>query len=251
MFSIGPKSLFEFDYYGTRVTMELGDIIFVLSLIYRGKKYFEKMTINQVKKDHRRVKRPSWTLDEKQLYLLSRFPSFAGRHGSIIRPIPQSLPNHSGCLGSYGLLYSPGDFGFVGARDLNNFLGKRKAFTIQDFSPLSLWSRTAAPRSYYPFGNERFAADVFDFSDKFLRCQIGELLVRQSLTTNPQALGFLVDIMTDLKARFKETSDLVDDFLGYPYLNHDPPTTNRETSPESGSLGVVHTSVAVDSDLQP
>jgi len=90
IFIHGNKSQVEFEYYGQRVQRELGDLIFILSVIYNGRKYFEKCTISQFKKDDDKLR---WNLSNKeQIYLLSRFPSFRGI-GSIIPMKEFNLPN--------------------------------------------------------------------------------------------------------------------------------------------------------------
>ena len=105
IFIHGNKSQVEFEYYGQRVQRELGDLVFILSVIYNGRKYFEKITISQFKKDYDGLK---WNISNKgQLYLLSRFPSFRGIKGSIIPMREFNLPNYSGCLGSFNLLFGP------------------------------------------------------------------------------------------------------------------------------------------------
>jgi hypothetical protein len=124
IFIHGNKSQVEFEYYGQRVQRELGDLIFILSVIHNGRKYFEKFTISQFKKDDGNLR---WDISNKeQLYLLSRFPSFRGIKGSIVPMREVNLPNYSGCLGSFNLLFSPGDFVFVSAPQLESFVGNRE-----------------------------------------------------------------------------------------------------------------------------
>jgi hypothetical protein len=41
VFIHGSKSRVEFEYYGKTVQRELGDLIFVISLVHNGRKYFE------------------------------------------------------------------------------------------------------------------------------------------------------------------------------------------------------------------
>jgi hypothetical protein len=93
IFIHGNKSQVEFEYYGQTIQRELGDLIFILSIIYNGSKYFEKFTISQFKKDNDKLR---WDLSNKeQIYLLSRFPSFRGIKGSIIPMKEFNLPNYS------------------------------------------------------------------------------------------------------------------------------------------------------------
>ena len=98
-------------------------MIFIVSVYFQGKKYFEKLTINQFKKAN---KTSSWSIKNKeQLFLLSRFPVFRGIQGSIIDEKNYAIPNYSGCLGSYGFLYKPGDFAFVSATKLDSYVGQK------------------------------------------------------------------------------------------------------------------------------
>ena len=47
------------------VPTELGDIIFIISIIFNGQKYFEKFTINQFKKDVQRKRAVSWNIKRR------------------------------------------------------------------------------------------------------------------------------------------------------------------------------------------
>jgi len=47
IFIHGNKSIVKLECSGEKC--ELGDIIFILSIVYKGKKYFEKLTISQMK----------------------------------------------------------------------------------------------------------------------------------------------------------------------------------------------------------
>ncbi|GFP37652.1 hypothetical protein HKBW3S44_01329 [Candidatus Hakubella thermalkaliphila] len=55
IFIHGNKSQVEFDYYGQNMQGEFGDLIFIISVVFNGWKYFEKLTINQFKKDRARL----------------------------------------------------------------------------------------------------------------------------------------------------------------------------------------------------
>ncbi len=81
IFIHGNKSQVEFEYYGQRVQRELGDLLFILSVIYNKRKYFEKFTISQFKKKMVRWFTTSWTL-EPQFYPPSQ--SFQVFHRSKI-----------------------------------------------------------------------------------------------------------------------------------------------------------------------
>ncbi len=130
IFIHGNRSQVEFEYYEEKKQRELGDIIFILSVVYNGKKYFEKMTITQVKKS----KTTSWSFyrnsAKEQLYLLSRFPTFRGVRNSLIPAKDYNLSNNSGCLGTHGLLYFPGDFALISSKELEAILSAKKRATI-------------------------------------------------------------------------------------------------------------------------
>jgi len=111
---------------------ELGDLIFIVSVIHKKKKIFERMTINQAKKG------PTPKIDAKQLFLLSHFPAFRlpGKWGGKV----YALPNYSHCLGSHSLLGNK--FTFISSVLLDYALrlgqcssvdGLRKWFTYEDF----------------------------------------------------------------------------------------------------------------------
>jgi hypothetical protein len=121
IFIHGNKSQVTFDYYGENKPGELGDLIFIISLVLNRQIYFEKLTVNQFKRDKTGQKSIAWEIDHKQLYLLSRFPKFRVVKGLIPKK-EFSLPNYSGCLGSFGLLYRPGDFVFVRSLDEQEIL---------------------------------------------------------------------------------------------------------------------------------
>ncbi len=208
VFIHGNKSQVEFEYYGKSTRRELGDIIFILSVVYNGKKYFEKMTITQVKKS----KNVQWKFNndgaKEQLYLLSKFPTFRGANNSLIPKKNYNLPNYSGCLGSHGLLYYPGDFALVSSEQLGTIMSGKKKLELKNllsiitpnhFCPCSCcWHLSDDidleefyhllhkliyfyPRyfRYFPFmcnlqilGNNCISYNVYDFSDKYLKGHI-------------------------------------------------------------------------------
>ena len=132
IFIHGNKSQVEFEYYGQKTQRELGDIIFILSVVHNGRKIFEKMTINQLKKS----KTTSWYLNNKsskqQLYLLSRFPTFRGVKRSLIPMKEYNLANISACLGSHGLLYLPGDFALISSKELEVLLSGKSSLNLNN-----------------------------------------------------------------------------------------------------------------------
>ena len=89
----GNKSQVKFDYGHKNLSVELGDLIFICTLVFQGKRYFERMTITQFKMDNDRKNIVSWTIDNrKQLYLLSRFPKFECVKG-VLPKKKFNLPN--------------------------------------------------------------------------------------------------------------------------------------------------------------
>ena len=134
IFVHGGKSQVKFDYYGTEKQVELGDMIFILDIVYGGFKFFETYTINQVKKATNNTKRIRWTLtgnSKLQAYLLSRFPSFYSVSGVVPNRI-YSLCNTFGCLGTHGLLFPPGDFALVSSLHLETILFSKNIIVFSD-----------------------------------------------------------------------------------------------------------------------
>jgi len=243
IFIHGKKSEVEFNYCGRITRRELGDIIFILSVVYNGKKYFEKLTINQVKKS----KGVSWSFgntgntgNKEQLYLLSRFPTFRGVKSSLIPQKHYNLPNFSGCLGTHGLLYPPGDFATISSKKLEDFLlsSNRKTIQLNDLVGLNTLQTTMCPchilkgsfyvllldiglhswecNSYFwkyckhsPFpccnlpilGNCCTASNAYEFSHRYLIGHVGELIYAKGLPYNENALKFLQDLFSVLKKK--------------------------------------------------
>jgi len=158
-----------------------------------------------------------------QLYLLSRFPAFEGFLGSIIPMREYILPNYSKCLGSYGLLYKPGDFVFVSAIDLDSLIGVRNSVRMNELYPLPNTVRYSPflPHFYpdmhelfylmekfyrrygfmndlcwYFFNNYHFSYNIFDFAHKYLTVGIGEPIFMARGIDNPQTRSFLHDLLS-------------------------------------------------------
>lgn len=282
IFIHGNKSQVEFEYYGQRVQRELGDLIFILSVIYNGKKYFEKFTISQFKKDNDSLR---WDISNKeQLYLLSRFPSFRGIRGSIIPMREFNLPNYSGCLGSFNLLFRHGDFVFVSAPQLESFVGNRKSInlfnvyklldppTFYSACPISfdlphieeffyiwreVWRRWPhrMPVQFFPpyfigvLGFSRSASNIHDFVDKYLRGYIGELTYSDIGVYNTPAFDFLRELFSVImrkaqKEKKTEFINFVNEFFRYPYGgNEGGMRENIEFDYEGGGIGIIYTSI--------
>ena len=277
IFIHGNKSQVEFEYYGQKVQRELGDLIFILSVIYNGKKYFEKFTISQFKKDNDRLR---WNISNKeQLYLLSRFPSFRGTRSSIIPMREFNLPNYSGCLGSFSLLFRPGDLAFVSATQLENIVGNRKSIDIVNIS--KLWESPSHYFTYYPpfdwpyiqkllhiqckmcghrmfipffppyfvgiLGLSHSASNIHDFVDKYLRGYIGELTYSDVGFYNKPALDFLRELLSAImlkaqKENKTEVAGFVTEFFEHPYGDNEGGIQKDvEFDYEDGGIGIIYT----------
>jgi len=284
VFIHGNKSQVEFEYYGEKTERELGDIIFILSVEYNNKKYFEKMTINQVKK----AKTVSWNFNKKdkngkhpnmeQLYLLSRFPTFKGTKNSLIPMKEYNLPNYSGCLGSHGLLYYPGDFALISSKSLEVILLYKKQLkfrdlllSIKDNYPFfyclcnylsdDLYLKEClyllhSPRDFrwYPFlccnlpvlGNNCIAYNSYDFSDKYLRGLIGELIYAKDLGYNHHAFQFLMDLLESIERKGGKYKNFVQDFKKFNYnpIGYGEDKNDKkyyEFDRDGGGLGIIYT----------
>lgn len=246
IFIHGTSSQVKFKYNGSEVHSELGDLIFILSVIYNREKYFEKFTISQSKKDNNKLK---WDLrNKKQIYLLSHFPSFKGVKGSMIPQETFILHNYYGCLGSFNLLFRPGDFIFISAPLLEMFIGNRNFIDIKDIKLWESWLqgyyfsypipfdwydieelfyvcrkyrifRNRLPVMFYPLyfgilGFSHFASNIYDFVDKYLRGFIGELVYSYENVYNKPAFDFLQKLLSKIKEKVINFSDK---FFMYPY----------------------------------
>ncbi|GIV41536.1 MAG: hypothetical protein KatS3mg034_0846 [Vicingaceae bacterium] len=282
IFIHGNKSQVEFIYYGEKKQRELGDIIFILSVVYNGKKYFEKMTINQVKKS----KDISWRFSnqsaKEQLYLLSRFPTFKGIKRSFIPSKEYNLSNNYGCLGTHGLLYSPGDFALVSSKELEVLLSMKNTLRLDDLLKLERKAMVCSccifhdveeciyifhkfihyyPRclEYFPFvcdlpvlGNKCISYNVYDFSNKYLLGHIGELIYAKELPYNNSAFQFLQDLLNAIgrKANRENLSDNISKFMSSFYKYEYADSWNGggieeygKVDYEDGGIGIIHTNV--------
>ena len=279
IFIHGQRSQVEFDFYGQKMKRELGDLLFIVSVISNGEKYFEKLTINQFKKDKPNIRIVSWDMSNKgQLYLLSRFPAFSGVSGSIIPMRKYVVPNYSGCLGSYGLLYKPGDFVFVSAIDLGPIIGIKSSVRINELSHLPTTTRyfPFLPH-FYPdivelfylmrefsrdyefvnglywnlFNNYHFSDNIFDFAHKYLTAGIGEPIFMARGVDNPQARSFLHELLSAarikaMKENLSDIKDFVKKFFEYGYASD-----NRRGGPgegidfdlRGGGIGIIYTTI--------
>lgn len=264
IFIHGNKSQVQFKYYGNWVnSIELGDLVFIISVVYNGKKHFEKITINQFKKEKSRSKSVSWSItNKKQLYLLSRFPPFRGVRGLIPKKTCY-LPNNSGCLGSYGLLYKPGDFAFISATRLDCFMGDRKTLKMTELHDLInttvkhpfYWCEVFCPLDWHILGNCHFSNDVFSFVHEYLRANIGEPALSKIGVDNPQVRIFLDKLMSVIESRArkekskeksKKMLNFVNAFREFPYLDTEKRNRFNKSAgfdDDRGGIGIIHTTI--------
>jgi hypothetical protein len=283
LFIIEPKTAFihgcpsrsgvEFFKDGKKERCEMGDLVFILSVAIGYTKYFEKITFCQFKKEDRC--KTNWKIDENQLFLLSRFPTFNGVKGSAVPPRQYNLANHSECLGSYGLFYRPGEFAFVSAKWLSHYMGNAKSIDGNDLFALSryidafrrcpsicfnnCYMRICCRHSTIVLGNDLFAFNVYDFVDRYLRGNVGECVLCEMGDYDPEVKGILYDLMNNLKllADREDNSkmkELVANYLRYEYVadmrrqKKDTIKRNDEviefnTTGSSGWFGIVHVTI--------
>jgi len=250
----GNKSQVEFRCYGKRTQVELGDLLFVMTVVLGGERSFEKLTINQFKRDGRSRRGVSWAIRNRaQLYLLSRFPRFRGVRGSIVPAREYALPNYSGCLGSYGLLYRPGEFTFVSGTEVDAILAHRNVLRKQELYSMTQYADTCSfpfrCAACSPFCNHQHAYNTFDFAHRFLRVGIGEPVFTMGGPDNSQAKGLLHDLLSEIRIRARrdgrpELLGIVDRFFRYAYPEAGGPDDFpeiRESDSEGGGIGVIHT----------
>ena len=277
IFIHGRRSMVEFEYQDRKFRRELGDIIFIISVAFQGKKYFEKMTISQAK---RYSTNGGWDLRNKgQLYLLSQFPPFKGIKGSIFPQKEYILPNCTGCLGTYLLLKQPDDLFLVSAVLMDHAFGSTQFLSsalrlheLQEY-PISLYNFSRlllhtvdllkSYRCSYPpmrrmvvTCSYHFLDSVWSFVNGYLRSCVGEpiYIAGERYASNRSALLFIHDLMNTLRERSPEEEEFVNHFKKYSYYNSefiDDPNnwdTNKEHrweeyDKEEGGLGIVLTTI--------
>lgn len=271
IFIHGNKSQVEFDYYGRKVQRELGDLIFLITLSFDDRCYFERLTINQCKKDKSGTKDITWDMTNKeQLYLLSRFPAFTVVKGLIPQGV-YNLPNYSGCLGSYGLLHKPGDFIFLSAKKLDNVIGANKTLKINklqsafDGNPSYIIPNmliTNPDFIYYlyrylpesmiyflsinPLAESHSSAyNAFDFVHKFLEMGIGEHIFIKDFAYNSQVRKFFHSFLKSInhKARIdgnKDIQSFVEKYFSYQSDDSYPGFEPNYGFYPGSSIGIIH-----------
>ena len=242
----------QFDYPGRiEEAVELGDLIFICTLVAESKRFFERMTISQFKKDNKTKKIFSWTINnDKQLYLLSRFPKFKCVEG-VLPKRDYCLSNTSGCLGSYGLIQEMGDFTFVSATCLDALLGKTKTIRKNE-----LYGKSASHEELLVDGfiidNCQLCLETYKFANDYLSLNIGEPTVVNYVNQNLQARAILGDLAHSMRAQTKKGAvpkgfmKFLDSFKEFPYsdgFGQDDRLDDLAPSDENSGIGIVHTTV--------
>ncbi|MDG6980894.1 MAG: hypothetical protein JRN51_07240 [Nitrososphaerota archaeon] len=255
----GFRSQVKFQYRGSTSQCELGDVVYILSITHGGRVFFERATFNQVKKADKHL---TWHVKPEQLFLLTSFPTFRGVAGSWISPDPHNWPNLTGCLGSYGLIYDS-DFLFVNARDLLRYLGLKKQLNLNQAMRIDWWPPFArwlgflhAPWDGLGASEYRFAANAAEFSRRFLRFGIGEILfIPPGAFDNPQARSMKKDLRRGIKSLWdsEHWDNKVESLwksLSLPYVGQDPPDDGEPypvpEDPDGPGTGVVHIRIEVE-----
>ncbi len=279
VFLHGGKSQVKFQYYDESARCELCDLLYIITVVYKGEIVLQKLTLSQFKK----ASSGSWKWDirnksgnkprKTQLYLLSRFPEFETVSRASLGSGKYSLPNHTGCLGSYCLLHAPGDFVFIAATSLAEIVGPRDNVCATDFVALGrngdAISRLRGPcalccpaeslcgpdcyfedfprgrlfkKSTYPY-----ATNVYDFSHKYLRLGIGEPVYALSTNYNEQLFNWWQNFLAATEQSNKKgvgAKKFIED-MPRKYLNRASNESRRHNDANLGyaGMGVIYTVV--------
>jgi len=257
---IHGKIMASFDFRGDEVRRELGDLIFILSVVYRNLIFFEKLTISQAKVTRNGV----WDLsNEAQLYLLSRFPPFkiSGRDREY------RLPNYTYTLGSYTLFdLRENDLVYISAGLLEEIVSANDSrvervnrekllrcyyyslflsyhrnwyvpwlLDLPTFIPPPLLSRKV-------LGVSLCSLDAFEFASNFLRGFIGEPAFSATGYYNCSIASFLQKLISYFEGK-KCFEDFAQHFTQYryPYDVPDPEGMEIEERGGEGGTGIIHT----------
>ncbi len=235
----GPRSYVEFNFMDRPVTKELGDMIIVTLVTDGSNRLVQKTCVIQNKKE----RDSHWNIDEEQLYLLKNFPPLSGSKGVFKRCKDLIFRNTSGCLGCYGLFFSPGEMIFASAPALTEMLRGKRSVSRADIGlapggnragwsggeqPIFWWAGFPwrCPEEVYmvleelarhygypmlagmPFngflGCSPFALDIHDFTRDWTQLKIGEPTVVAGRVLNPAADAFSNFVLRS--AGFKELS---------------------------------------------
>lgn len=255
---------------------ELGDMIFIVTLVLNGKPEFERITINQCKKSEK-GKMLNWKIAKEQLLLLAKFPSFTAQGSFPGKGRHCSWKDFSGCLGSYGLFDEvDSEFRFLSATRIHQYLclhkkllGGRKSSAAEYFKidkqgdllqisekcmNCNRWFLPGRHEDLHnlcengidlcvarPCPNQHFAKDIDDFSNKYLTLQIGEPTIAFGRIVNPK----LAKVAEELKTLLDAPQDT-------PSRPFPKSKKTRKDMPEEGKgIGIIYTIIDVNGDDVP
>lgn len=265
----GKKSFVEFSLAGSKHRCELGDVIFISSLAWKGKIVAERITINQVKKENPKSK-SSWGIDKTQFFLLMRFPTFKGVSGFFNGNTVNAV-NETGCLGSYGFLKYSDDLAFVGSMILDACLGGESSLKKDSFLCFHLLDKLSnigsigfSPfyfRSRFWSYSVEYCPNIYDFVRHYCRSLIGEPVCGYyGFNSSIKVLADIIKNSANKKAKEekanKELQALVTSFSRFPYayqetsgnrngrVIEDNPSIEIETG-EYGGLAIIHSMINI------
>ncbi len=263
----GYRSQVKFNVSGCEKQRELGDIVFISTLAWKRKIAMRRITFNQVKKD-RESRKAYWKISSDQLYLLTKFPSFTGIKGSILSGKTFNLISKTGCLGSYGFLTYPNDFGFLSAPILDLILSGKTSVRKKDLIALCplISDQMDLFASIFPRFSIHYAQNLFDFIRYFCNIMIGEYVCCCNYINDPikGILGAIIDYLDVLSSSASEDKSLEALVASLKRFDHmysdvfstgdsfDGSGTDRGLpgdNPENGGLAVIHHITSIEEDL--
>lgn len=262
----GYRSQVKFKVSGCEKWRELGDIVFISTLAWKRKIVMRRITFNQVKKD--RESRAYWEIPSDQLYLLTKFPSFTGIKGSIFSGKTFNLISKTGCLGSYGFLTYPNDFGFLSSPILDLILSGKASVRKRDLIALYplIPGQNCFSNSVYPPRSIHYAQNLFDFIRYFCNIMIGEYVCCCNYINDPikgilDAIIDYLDALSSSGSESKSLKALVSSLKRFDYMYSDLFSTDDSLdesgtdrglprdNPENGGLAVIHHITSIEEDL--
>ncbi len=263
----GYRSQVKFKVSGCEKRRELGDIVLISTLAWKRKIAMQRITFNQVKKD-RESKKAYWEIPSDQLYLLTKFPSFTGVKGSLFAGKTFNMISKTGCLGSYGFLTYPNDFGFLSSPILDLILSGRTSVRKRDLVALYplIPGQNCFFNSVYPPRSIHYAQNLFDFVRYFCNIMIGEYVCCCNYS-NDRVKGILdaiidyLDALSSSASENKSLKALVTSLKSLDYVYSDEFTAGdlfdgsridrglSGDNPENGGLAVIHHITSIKEDL--
>lgn len=263
----GYRSQVKFNVSGCEKRRELGDIVFISTLAWKRKIAVQRITFNQVKKDSE-SRKAYWEIPSDQLYLLTNFPSFTGVKGSIFAGKTFNLISKTGCLGSYGFLTYPNDFGFLSSPILDLILSGRTSVRKRDLVALYplIPGQNCFFNSVYPPRSIHYAQNLFDFVRYFCNIMIGEYVCCCNYINDPikGILDMIINYLNALSSSASESESLkalVTSLKYFDYMYSDLFSTGDSLdgsgtdrglpgdNPENGGLAVIHHITSIEEDL--